>query len=649
MTALVSYSTGTVSVAAGGTTVTGVGTIWSGTNARPGDVLQIGNFQTVISDVTDTTHLVIPPWGGGAQSGVAYQIWQVSPQRFAGAQAMQSVNDLVAALNTSGFFVFVDVSLTVPDPSLGDDGQYAFQPTTGKTWAKIAGVWTYLGIYKGMQFRGVYDNAATYSLGDVQTTSGTSYVYINATPSAGHTAPNATYWQVLASGGAGYGGTSTSTVTIANTGTLNFTLDSSSYAYHGMRVRATHSVVSNQWVEGNCTFSGGVLSMAADASSGSGTFNSWFFGIAGQQGAPGATFGGTSITSLAIGTGSKTFTTQAGWPYQVGARVRVTASTDSTKWMEGVLTTYSGTTFTINIDKTNGSGTFASWNFNVAGQPGAGDLSSANNLSDLSNPATARSNLGIPALLRGHIAGLTLSTAGSSATFGIAAGVATDSTAADVLALTSAYTKTMSAWAVGTGNGAWDGGGVNPLAGGNTSWYGVFLIKRPDTGVVDVLISQAAAGVAPVPNLPTNYTLYRRIGMMNVDGSSSWRKFFQNGDEFKWASPPLDVSATSAGTAAVLRTISTPPGVAVEAMLNVRIDSASGEAVYITDPAVSDLAPSSSAPLATLGTTATNVTASSRCRTNTSSQVRTRCAVGGATEMLKIAVVGWLDWRGADS
>jgi hypothetical protein len=142
MTALVSYSTGTISIAAGGTTATGVGTIWSGTNVRPGDILQIGNFQTVISDVTDTTHLVVPPWGGGAQSGVSYKIWQVSPQRFAGAQAMQAVNDLVAALDTSGFFVFVSSIATVPDPSLGDDGQYALQPTTGKVWLKIGGVWT---------------------------------------------------------------------------------------------------------------------------------------------------------------------------------------------------------------------------------------------------------------------------------------------------------------------------------------------------------------------------------------------------------------------------------------------------------------------------------------------------------------------------
>lgn len=199
--ALSSYSTGTVSVSAGGTTVTGASVIWSGTNVKPGDIFQIGNFQSVISDVTDTTHLVIPPWGGGAQTGVAYTIWQVSPQRFAGAQAMQTVNELVAAFNASGFFVFVDIDETDPDPSLGDDGQYAFQPTTGKTWVKSAGVWSYLGIYKGFNLTGAYDNAAVYAYGDVQTTSGSSYIYINEAASAGHAAPNTTYWQLLASKG----------------------------------------------------------------------------------------------------------------------------------------------------------------------------------------------------------------------------------------------------------------------------------------------------------------------------------------------------------------------------------------------------------------------------------------------------------------
>ncbi|MBB4391822.1 hypothetical protein [Bradyrhizobium sp. ERR14] len=201
MTALASYTTGTASVSAGGTTVTGSGAIWSGTNVKPGDIFQIGNFQSVISDVTDATHLVIPPWGGGNQSGVAYSIWKVSPQRFAGAQAMQSVNELVADLSSNRIPVVVGDDETVPDPSLGEEDQTAIQPTTGKVWVKTGGVWTYLGIYRGFNFTGDYDNATVYAYGDVQTTSGSSYIYINETPSAGHPAPNTTYWQLLASKG----------------------------------------------------------------------------------------------------------------------------------------------------------------------------------------------------------------------------------------------------------------------------------------------------------------------------------------------------------------------------------------------------------------------------------------------------------------
>ncbi|PDT68125.1 hypothetical protein CO675_39450 [Bradyrhizobium sp. C9] len=128
-----------------GTNVTGSGTIWSGVNVRPGDILQIGDFQTVITDVTDTAHLVIPPWGGGAQAGAAYTIWQVSPQRFAGAQAMADVSTAVGAWNSLGYFVFVDPALSAPDPSIGEENQYAFQPTTRKYWLKTGGVWVFQG------------------------------------------------------------------------------------------------------------------------------------------------------------------------------------------------------------------------------------------------------------------------------------------------------------------------------------------------------------------------------------------------------------------------------------------------------------------------------------------------------------------------
>ncbi|MFK4507082.1 hypothetical protein LPJ38_26815 [Bradyrhizobium daqingense] len=199
MTALTSYSTGLATVGAGGTTVTGTGTIWSGANVKPGDIFQIGNFQSVISDVTDITHLVIPPWAGGAKTGVAYTIWQVSPQRFAGAQAMQSVNELVADLSSNRIPVVVGDDETVPDPSLGEEDQTAIQPTTGKVWVKSGGVWTFLGIYKGFVLTGAWDSGTDYVVGDVVTLGGSSYVCVF--DHTNHTPPNTTYWQLLASKG----------------------------------------------------------------------------------------------------------------------------------------------------------------------------------------------------------------------------------------------------------------------------------------------------------------------------------------------------------------------------------------------------------------------------------------------------------------
>lgn len=349
--ALSSYSTGTVSVSAGGTTVTGTGTIWSGTNVRPGDILQIGNFQTIISDVVDTDTLTIPPWGGGAQTDAAYAIWQWHPQRVVGAQTMQTVDQLVAAINTTGFFVFVGSTETVPDPSLGNDGQYASQPTTGKTWVKSGGVWTFLGIYKAFQLKGAWDSGTDYTVGDVVSLGGSSYVCV--LDHTNHTPPNVTYWQLLAERGTDGDDGAAATVAV---GTVTTGAGGSAAA-----------------VNNSGTSNAAVLDFTIPA---------------------GKTYGGTSTTSLTIGTGAKAFTTQSGLAYQDGARVRASSAANTSNWMEG-LATYSGTSLTIDVDKTNGSGTLADWNFNNVGEPGAGDLSSANNLSDLASAPTARGNLGL--------------------------------------------------------------------------------------------------------------------------------------------------------------------------------------------------------------------------------------------------------------
>src|ERR1700750_407846 len=120
MTAFPSYSTGTVSVNAGGTVIEGAGAIWSGVNARAGDDIVIGGHTVIIEDVIDPSHLAIDAWPfADVPPGTAYRIVQRSPLRFAGGQASADVIDLIAALETSGFYVFVAPELTTPDPSLG--------------------------------------------------------------------------------------------------------------------------------------------------------------------------------------------------------------------------------------------------------------------------------------------------------------------------------------------------------------------------------------------------------------------------------------------------------------------------------------------------------------------------------------------------
>ncbi|NPU63393.1 hypothetical protein HL667_00085 [Bradyrhizobium sp. 83012] len=68
----------------------------------------------------------------------------------------------------------------------------------------------------------------------------------------------------------------------------------------------------------------------------------------------------TSSTSIAIGTGSKAFTTSAGLSISITQRYRVYSLANTANWMAG-LATYSGTTFTLTVDTVGGSGTFTDW------------------------------------------------------------------------------------------------------------------------------------------------------------------------------------------------------------------------------------------------------------------------------------------------
>jgi hypothetical protein len=243
-------------------------------------------------------------------------------------------------------------------------------------------------------------------------------------------------------------------------------------------------------------------------------------------------------------------------------------------------------------------------------------------------------------VLRSYIAGLKLSTAGSSATMSIAAGQAADSTNAVLMSLASAISKTTSAWAVGTAAGGLDTGTI-----ANSTWYYFYLIRRPDTGVVDVVFSTSSSA----PTLPTNYTQYRYIGGGITNGSAQWVKFTQVGDEFWWDTPVLDAARTASATA-TLETISVPRGRKVQSIMSATMSSSTTGGSYFSDPDNADLAPSvTAAPLMTFGYSSIASVlpaASFRVWTNTSAQIRHRepSASGG----IYITTLGWVDLRGKD-
>ena len=152
---------------------------------------------------------------------------------------------------------------------------------------------------------------------------------------------------------------------------------------------------------------------------------------------------------------------------------------------------------------------------------------------------------------RGHIWGLTMSNAADTVNdITVAVGEACSEDGAGNMVLASAITKQLDAgWAVGT-----NAGGLNTGAKADSTWYEVHLIKRVDTGVVDVMFTTTANRAT----LPTNYTLQRRIGWIRNNATPTILQFTQVDDHFTLTTQINDVDGTATATAAAV-TLTVPP------------------------------------------------------------------------------------------
>lgn len=138
-------------------------------------------------------------------------------------------------------------------------------------------------------------------------------------------------------------------------------------------------------------------------------------------------------------------------------------------------------------------------------------------------------------LPRNYIAGLLTSNnvTDSDHDIDISVGECRDDANTENLVLSATLTKRIDAsWSVGDGNGGLDTG----VVAANTQ-YGVWLIKRTDTDVVDALFSTSFTA----PTMPANYDKKRLVGWVVTDSSSNIIGFVHRGDYFYLNDEVVDV------------------------------------------------------------------------------------------------------------
>jgi hypothetical protein len=254
------------------------------------------------------------------------------------------------------------------------------------------------------------------------------------------------------------------------------------------------------------------------------------------------------------------------------------------------------------------------------------------------NPTLAPGGGSLASLLQGHIGGLALSNDGTSpqTVIDTSSGVATSDDVTTMMKL-AGFTKSTSAWTVGSGNGCLDSGSVAA-----STWYHLFVIERTDTGVVDELCSTSIAS----PTLPTNYTKKRRIGSFKTDASSHILVFTQYGNanrrQYAWKTPVEDQGSATVGAGPTLLTLaSVPSGIKVEAIFNGVQVGPSTTGVHTTFYE----ADATSAPLDNnLGqraATGFSPAGAFVIRTNSSQQIN--CASDNASTSVNITTRGWYD------
>lgn len=240
---------------------------------------------------------------------------------------------------------------------------------------------------------------------------------------------------------------------------------------------------------------------------------------------------------------------------------------------------------------------------------------------------------------KGYLWGLTLSNAADTVNdITVAAGEAKDESHTGVMVLAAAITKQLdAAWAVGT-----NAGGLNTGVKANDTWYEVHLIKRVDTGVVDVMFTTTANRAT----LPANYTLQRRIGWIRNNGTPTILQFTQVDDHFTLTTQRNDAAFTATTTATAV-TLTVPPN----SIARFRATTTSSTAVNTTNITVfseiveGNVAPDDTTGIGSIGACDIAGADGGHFELRVSATSTIEHDSDGTTYTVDISTYGWIDHR----
>lgn len=273
----------------------------------------------------------------------------------------------------------------------------------------------------------------------------------------------------------------------------------------------------------------------------------------------------TSVSSVAIATGSQTFTTNLSnisTAFTIGTRIRVAYVTTPANYMEGVITSFSGTTLVVNVDSIGGSGTYANWTISVAGIQGSNGVTSITGTTNqvIASASTGAVTLSLPQSINSGAAptftgtnftgipnaGLTNSaitingtstslggsiSVGTITSVGFTGGLITVATASTTPALTVAgtsggipYFSSASTWATSaalTANALMIGGGAGVAPATITTGTGVLTALGTNVGTAGAFVTFNGALGTPSSGAVTNLTGTASININGTVGATT--------------------------------------------------------------------------------------------------------------------------------